>query len=302
MVQLFSAASGPFGQLSRCWEVLAFKNFNQLIRDGYRNFKRTLGFNYFNFLVQGGDPQILYLESKLDPADRERCRQLAASLPDDPDFDWPDQKSYRYFVLMLWTYARAADVMGCLGRLEEPEEGNPLVVMAGNERASQDLANSLLEYYSMREAVDFQKCERVLEIGGGYGRDAYVILGLNPGVQYTLVDVPPALWVAQRYLSSVFRSRPVFRVRGFRSYDEVREEMEQASIVCLLPHQLELLPDRRFDLSTSISSFGEMGPTQIRTYFKALERLTKGHFYMKQWKVSQNAFDRVSLREGDYPV
>lgn len=302
MVRLFSAGSGTTGEPSSCWQVLGFKNFNQLLSDGYANFKRTIGCNYFNFLVQEGDPQLAFLEANLDEATRLRCAQAAESLPDDPGFTWPKQREYRYFVLMLWEYARGVDRHGYLERLEEPAEGNPLVVPAGSHRASQDLANSVLEYYAMAEGVDFSQVRRTLEIGGGYGRDAFVILGLNPQVQHTVVDIPPALWIAQRYLSAVFPDRSVFPVRDFRSYEEVAEEMERAAIVFLLPHQLELLPARHFDLSINISSFGEMVPEQIEAYLRTLERVTRGHFYMKQWKISQNAFDRLALTEEDYPV
>jgi hypothetical protein len=91
-------------------------------------------------------------------------------------------------------------------------------------------------------------------------------------------------------------------VRDFRSYAEVAEEMSRASMVFLLPHQLELMPDRRYGLSLNISSFGEMQQEQIAAYFRTLERVTAGHFYMKQWKVSQNAFDNLSLTEATIPL
>jgi hypothetical protein len=52
----------------------------------------------------------------------------------------------------------------------------------------------------------------------------------------------------------------------------------------------------------NISSFGEMQQAQIAAYFRTLERLTAGRFYLKQWKVSQNAFDNLSLTEENYPV
>jgi len=303
MVDLFAAAHGPLHHMSSCWNVLSFKNLNQLLSYGYRNFKRTLGTNYFNFLVRSGDPQLAFLEANLDEAELQECRQLAKAVPPDPTFDWADQATYWYFVSALWAYARKVDTNGYLDRLEEPPEGNPLTVtVRGGQRAAQDLANSVIEYYSISEGVDFSKCRRVLEIGGGYGRNAFVMLKLNPHLQYVMVDIPPTLWVAQRYLSSVFKDRAVFRVRDFRSFEDVREEMEEASIVCLLPHQLPLLPTRRFDLSINISSFAEMEREQIGTYFTQLDRLTRGHFYMKQWKVSQNAFDRLTLTEADYPV
>lgn len=302
MIRLFSSGNGSISNLSSCWQALGFKNFNQLLRDGYSNFKRTVGCSYFNFLVQSGDPQIAFLEGSLSSAERKACAREAASLPDDPGFSWDKQEAYRYFVLLLWAYANKMDVKRYLHRIEEPEEGNPVIVPTGTQRASQDLANSVLEYYSMAEGVDFTNCKRVLEIGGGYGRDAFVVMKLNPHLQYTLVDIPPALWIAQRYLSSVFPERKVFHVRDFHSYAEVANEMESASVVFLLPHQLELLPDRRFDLTLNISSFGEMQRDQIDGYFQALERLSNGHFYMKQWQVSQNAFDSLVLTEDNYPV
>lgn len=302
MVRLFSAGVGATSDPSSCWQVLGFKNFNQLLRDGYSSFKRTVGCSYFNFLVQGGDPQIAFLEAALGKEEKEQCAKAAADLPDDPSFEWHDQRAYRYFVLMLWAYASKVDSKGYLDKLEEPQEGRPLTVPAGRKHASQDLANSVLEYYSMSEGVDFAKCKRVLEIGGGYGRDAFVTMKLNPHIQYTLVDIPPALWIAQRYLSSMFPESRVFHVRDFHSYSEVADEIEAASIVFLLPHQLEMMPDRRFDLSLNISSFGEMQPEQIGVYFESLARVTQGHFFMKQWKVAQNAFDNLALTEDNYPV
>ena len=204
--------------------------------------------------------------------------------------------------MLLWTYALKQDPLNSLSRLKEPAEGNPMLVPVGQHQATQDLANSVLEYYSMREGVNFEQCKRVLEIGAGYGRDAYVIASLHPQIQYVIVDIPPALYVAQRYLSSVFKDRKIFRAVEFTDFDEVREEMGSASLVFLLPHQLEKLPAGWVDLTLSISSFGEMSMNQIRQYFKEIGRVTAGHLYTKQWHRSQNPFDGLTLTEADYPV
>jgi putative sugar O-methyltransferase len=302
MIEIFRKGDSSINTLSSCWEVLGYKNMNQLLRDGYSNFKRTVGCSYFNFLVQGGDPQLAFLEQTVSIADKKLCSSVAKSVANDKDFALQDQYTYRYFVLLLWVYAQKCDRYGYLTRLKEPAEGNPLIVPFEGVEASQDLANAVLEYYSMEEVVPFGQCRRVLEIGGGYGRDAFVILSLNSNIQYTMVDIPPSLWIAQRYLSSVFPALKVFHVRDFNDYEEVRVEMAMASIVFLLPHQLALLPDRHFDFSLNISSFGEMQSQQIENYFSSLERVTNGHFYMKQWKLTQNAFDNLILTEHNYPV
>ncbi len=301
LMRLSSLCTGPLTEISSAWELLSQKHFDELLRNGYRDFKRTIGCNYFNFLVQNGDPQMAFLEAALSPAVCFGLRTAAQSMPNDPNLQLPDQVTYRYFVLLLWTYAQSLDAAGYLDRLDEPQEGSPITVEVNGRRISSDLVNSVLEYYSIGEAMDFSKCRRVLEIGGGYGRSAWSILQLNPHIQYTLVDVPPALYLAQRYLSSVLE-REIFRVRHFEDFADVESEMEGCSVVFLLPHQLCLLPNRRFDLTLNISSFGEMQPQMIAQYFDEIHRLTRGVFYSKQWKISKNPFDGIDVSEEDYPV
>ncbi len=286
---------------SNCWLLLASKNWDQLLDNGYHHFKRTVGHNYFNFLVQAGDAQIKAVESLLPESILEKCKNIALSMPRDPAFATQEPFSYYYFVLLLWEYVKTIDTQHYLDRLEEPSEGNPLLVFSQQKSMSQDLANSLIEYYTMCKAVSFEKTHNILEIGGGYGRNAYVILTLNPNARIVLVDIMPALYIAQRYLSSVFKERKVFQARSFSCYEEVKEEIEAASIVFLLPHQLSLLPDKQFDLSMNISSFGEMHLKQIEWYFQQINRLTSQYFYMKQWNVSKNPFDKLILNRDDYP-
>lgn len=301
MLSLFANEKTHVSQPSSCWVLLATKNCNQLLDHGYYNFKRTIGHNYFNFLIQKGDSQIQAVESLLSPESCNSCRDVALAIPHDPMFSTSEQFSYHYFVLLLWEYVKQIDTKKYLDILTEPKEGNPILVSSKGKTMSQDLANSLIEYYSMQEGVRFDKIKTVLEIGGGYGRNAHVILSLNPGIRLILVDILPALYIAQRYLSSVFKDRKVFKAKNFTSYEEVKDEIESASIVFLMPQQLELLPDKYVDLCINISSFGEMNVEQIRWYFSQMDRLTDKYFYMKQWKVSQNPFDGLILKKDDYP-
>ena len=302
LLRLFSLSfvkENIVNKASSCWTLLAIKNCDQLLTDGYNNFKRTIALNYFNFLIQKGDSQIQAVESFLSQETIESCHQQALNMPHDLTFHH-EQTTYYYFVFLLWEYTKQLDQRNYLDKLEEPKEGNPILVFANGKSMSQDLANSLIEYYSIDNAISFQQIKSVLEIGGGYGRNAHVILTLNPDAKVVLVDIMPALYVAQRYLSSVFKERPVFRARNFYCYDDVKEEMEKASIIFLLPHQLPLIPDQQFDLSINISSFGEMSLDQIQWYFKQINRLTSKYFYTKQWQVSKNPFDGFMLRKEDY--
>lgn len=300
-IHLFLYEANITNDSSGCWSLLAMKNCNQLLEHGYNNFKRTIGHNYFNFLVQKGDPQITAVERLLPHYIVEQCYQSALLIPYDPTFTTQDQFSYKYFIFLLWEYVKQIDKENYLSRLEEPNEGNPILVHADGKNMSQDLANSLIEYYSIREEVDFQNIHRVLEIGGGYGRNAHVILTLNPHIKMVMVDIFPALYISQQYLSSIFKNKKIFKAKHFSDFGQVEEELTEADIIFLLPNQLDMIPDQFFDLSFNISSFGEMTIKQIEKYFHQLNRLTRQYFYMKQWNISKNPFDNIELNKNDYP-
>ncbi len=141
-----------------------------------------------------------------------------------------------------------------------------------------------------------------MELGAGYGRTAFVFQHCLPAARYVVVDIPPALYVSQRYFSGQFQGRRVFKFRPFQRYADVQEEFESAQLAFLLPHQLEQLPANSVDLFINISSFHEMRPEQLNYYFRQVERLTNGYVYLKQWKKTTIPVDGIVLEEKDYPV
>jgi len=285
---------------SKYWVELNRKNIEQLERMGYENFKQTLALNYFTFIVPRGDSQVAFLESNLPRGSVIKAALRTAWLKLHPFFTYRQSIDYNYLTYLLWEYAEATTKL--LKGLDEPREGNPPELHLGGKLISQDLANAALEFWSIASRVEMSSINSVLELGGGYGRTAYVFLKLMPQVKYIMVDIPPALYVAERYLPSVLPDRTVFRYRPFKDYGEVKQDFENAEIAFLLPSQLELLPDDSADLSINISSLHEMKPEQIRYYLKEISRLTKLYFYMKEWKVSKIPFENVIVKEEDYAI
>jgi hypothetical protein len=119
-----------------------------------------------------------------------------------------------------------------------------------------------------------------------------------------MVDIAPALWVAERYLSNVFRDRKVFPWRSFNKFAEVRLEFEGADLCFLTPDQLECLSDASINLGINISSLHEMTIDKIGYYLAQFDRLIApgGHFYLKAWKRSVLPVDEVVINRGDYPI
>jgi hypothetical protein len=93
---------------------------------------------------------------------------------------------------------------------------------------------------------------------------------------------------------------PAFRFRPFERYADVADEMAAARLVFLEPHQLELLPDRQFDVSITISTLQEMRPEQIAKYLALLDAKTASAIYLKQWRRWRNTVDDVVVSMADY--
>lgn len=310
---------------SAFWTELVELGMKQIEGNGLENFKRTLNMTYFNW----GVPWIL--RHQFVPVFARFCQSpslevLSARFP-NPESHLPGvgrrhsvanfrvrvreaasfgpiaAALYRTYVAMLWEYVAKGDDKGLLQRLSEPSFGNPFMIEHRGHQISQDLCNSVHELYSSGAADCIDRSPfHVAELGAGYGRLAHVCIESLPKSTYTIIDIAPALNVAQEYLSRVFPEEKIFFFRPFSDYEAVREELEGARIRFLAAHQIELLPPKQFDLFVNISSLAEMGQKQIENYFAQIDRVCRGNFYTKQWKVSQTPINGVVIREHEYPV
>jgi len=292
---------------SRYWEELNKMNMAQLNEQGYENFKKTIALNYFTWMrILPWDSQIIFLCKNLPVGTITRalrgaftiCRQsYFASLGVLQSF------SYGFLTLLLWEYLFTLSPPAEVMALREPAEGNPPIVSPRPGMAvSQDLGNSLLEFDTFEQAIPSAGPSTILELGAGYGRNAYTILSLRPQAKYVVVDIPPALWVAERYLSAIFPDKRIFRYRDFDRFDSIADEYLKAQIVFVLASQLSSIPPESVDLIINISSLHEMRRDQIDFYFEQFGRILKpgGHTYIKEWKVGKVLFEGITLSEADY--
>lgn len=294
---------------SKLWDELNATNIAQLEQHGIENLRNTVACNYFTFM--GDRVQFRFLKAHLSKTTylMNKLRALLAlkspsinralkNLPLPKEF----MRIHTYYTHMLFDYVKSKDTKNLLNHLQESYFGNPPPVYRRGKLITADLANSILEYYAMAPAIDSSDLKSVMELGAGYGRNAAVFLQLHSSMQYIIVDIPPALYVAQEYLSKRFPERKVFTFRPFQSFEEIREEWEQSTCCFLLPHQMKLLPQKSVDLFLNISSLHEMRLDQITYYFAEIDRLVRGYFYFKQWKKSHLPQDGVTICQDDYPI
>jgi hypothetical protein len=114
-----------------------------------------------------------------------------------------------------------------------------------------------------------QEKVRIVEIGGGYGRLAEVLVNvLGNNCHYVMVDsVPATMMFAYRYLRQAL---PNSKVGSFYEGDAYSADWT----VYIMPSwQLEKLQSRSFNIAINIESFQEMSQYHVRTYLGHLTRL-----------------------------
>jgi putative sugar O-methyltransferase len=305
---------------SAFWEDLCKINQQLLDWGGEANFKRTFNQNYFNFIpIAPGD------------AHMTRMRRLTRHVPataleayeiEDPDRDpssWmscypgyyifkePDRttklKLYREYLARMYEYALQREGSGLLATLEEPALGNPIRVRRNGRLISQDIVNSLRERNALLAAIEADDGTRFMaaELGAGYGRLGYLLLKTTQ-CRYFVFDIPPALYVSQWYLTTLFPERRAFRFRRFERFEEVEEELSHADIAFLTANQLTKFPSGYFDVFASISSIHEMRRDQISHYMALMGRTANSALYLKQQKDYVNPVDSLVISRNDYPI
>lgn len=301
-------------QPSDFWQALNDRNLRQLDDEGFAHFKRTINQNYFGWIPCSlGDHQLLAMviswlrhpvgavasvrlgDVSTFEAGPERVNPFAARRA---------RRIHGLFLALLWEHVRRHDRRAILDRLDEPALGDPVVADYRGHRISQDLGNSVYELYSATAALPGGELgpRGVLELGGGYGRVAWVFLEEFPQSRYVVCDIPPALAVAQRYLTALFPERRAFRFRHFDDQAQVADELAQAQIAFLTPNQLSLLDPLDVELFVNISSLHEMRKEQIAHYLVEADRHTNGFAYLKQWRRWHNPDDDVVIAREDYPI
>ena len=296
--------SPTFKAVSKYWSWLNIRNIQQLSDYGYANFKQTVARNYFTWVETLGGSYLndVYLQNVLKDLDRLALQIPVKQIMKKHDqFTLMESVQHNLATALLFEY-----VSGRMGTtkyeiIEEPLEGNPPYITLNNRRITQDVLNSTLEYLSLVEICKSNNVSRILELGAGSGRTSFCLMKHSPEAKYVVVDIPPALFISQTYLSKVFPERKIFKFRPFTSLDEIEAEFQMADLAFLMPHQIDLLPPKSFDLFLAIDCLHEMTRAQTDIYFGQADRLAR-LFYYKCWKKTAVRFDNIVYTNKDYPV
>jgi putative sugar O-methyltransferase len=304
-------AAAPIYQPGAFWNDLIETNLAMLEAEGIDRFKRTVSNNYYNWLVTDRrDPQLRIafgnwlrhptfapLTNHLDEATGLRTTVDDRLLALTGAHAW----LYKFFVGALWERARRHDPLHLTEHLSEPLAGGPIRIRHRGRLVSQDLANSIIELSFVEPSGVVREGGRVAELGAGYGRLAYVYAQAAP-VTYCIFDIPPALAVAQWYLTAVLGEDRVLAYAPSHDFASVQSRLTPGVVAFFTPDQLATFPDGWFDCSQTISTLPEMPPAQAAHYLELLAAKSSRAVFLKQWRRWRNDADGAELTEEQYAL
>ena len=139
---------------------------------------------------------------------------------------------------------------------------------------------------------------KIIEIGGGYGKLAYYILKDTKNFTYIDFDIPETLTLASYYLSKCFPDKKNFFYGEKDFKEEIKDDFD---LIFLPPWEIEKLQDNSMHLALNKNSLGEMDPETAHNYLNHIHRTTK-YFFSMNHEYFRNHFDngKKSLVNREY--
>ena len=188
-------------------------------------------------------------------------------------------------------------LVGRLGielRMGEDERGIGFDTRWG--KLNRDRIRHLQVLVDLREhgAFSSDRPQTLLEIGGGFGGLAAVIMSYNPAVTYVLLDLEETLFYQAIYLSNTFgRERVVLCDQG-----RPMPQLEPGRFYLVPQAQYQLIENVKFDLAINQQSMQEMNQLQVDHYCNLLERTSVLFYSANLDQHSQTVQDEKKIVAG----
>jgi putative sugar O-methyltransferase len=137
-----------------------------------------------------------------------------------------------------------------------------------------------LHYVYCSQFVNFENVKVYVELGSGMGKQVEVLKKLYPDMSFMLFDIPPQLYVCERYLETIFPGDVV-------SYEATRElqdppKPEPGKIYMFGSWKFPILDRVKIDLFWNAASFQEMEPDVVANYLSYVNRQAQ-HVFLHEF-------------------
>lgn len=249
------------------WDPIAKNAFSQLRRKGLGSFRgqnNSAALSYSDFVIN---------DIRLAPGSFRNLKSIWLNMPIVKQTlgaqiaitESHIRDSLRFEAALYQKSSRAAELVN-------KYQLTDLQTLIGDPRRTfvLDGAELSIHYVKMLDAIDqiATKLGRippsVLEIGGGFGSTAHLLIKRFEVRKYLYVDISPNLYVGTQYLRQIFGESVVSAEEiGANSFNFGKDD--QLEVVCILPHQLQQFQGE-VELLWNSHSFVEMPSRTVENY------------------------------------
>ena len=152
-----------------------------------------------------------------------------------------------------------------------------------NDINIQDKLQSAIELEYLKNNLEFENLEFIVEIGAGYGRIPECLINKKVKKTYIIIDIPPALFLSQKYLSHKFSNHKILKYNTKLNNEILKENLRSFDLIFLSLHQMtflkKILPVEK-TISICINALQEFPKDTIFEIFKQLKEISK-YSYIK---------------------
>lgn len=194
-------------------------------------------------------------------------------------------KTESRYTSKLWLHLMYHHLKRIELELANPESENPFMQHIWKNYTllfSQSEAQTEAEIKYISDTIAFEQIKYVIELGAGYGRIQEYLTNNYKGKKLIVVDIPPALWVATRYLSAACPELSIEKYNPKLTSTRLAYLLKSSDIIFLMPSQLKLLPKLCDSLVLAINCLQEIPSKAVRYYFKEFSRVAEFMYIKSQ--------------------
>lgn len=288
-----------YNENNSMWNYLAQKHIKLINEFGLENFRQTIEKDSYMGDAKLNSRRINSIKDEKIILDYD----VNDLLTNYDYLELKDSISYKITNLMILNYIFKNKNEHYLNILndEQNQFGNPLCIKYKGVKYSSATLNSIVEIAEIEKNLKFENLSQILEIGAGWGRLCFSLLTINNNISYTITDIPPTLFIAQKSLSKIFKDFKIFKYRKFENFEEIKNEFNESKIRFLLPDQLKLIPNKYFDLTLAVDCLHELNKKVVDQYFDEINRLSKNFYFKAQIEQWAN-FEKHKFNMNNYPI
>jgi putative sugar O-methyltransferase len=301
--------SDSYNHVSKYWHYLNIQNFKQIIlQEGIENYSTSIAKNYYTFLFTT-ENQITNTLKNVELDTIEIKTQLFKK---HKNLSYYESFFYNFLLILLYKNLEKTSSFKILEKLSDIGYlgfGDPYLNI-NNINITHDKINSCLDYDNIKKIKNFNNFKKILEIGAGSGRTSEAIITLNEKINYTICDIPPAIYISYNRLKKAFPAKRINLLFDIKDSEVLMNEIKKNDISFIFPHQLKLIKEKFFELSLAIDCIHEMDKKTINYYFDNVNNFSN-YFYFSIWEKTLVPFsftfltklgNRLDFYKNDYPI